>query len=164
MEVPFIETIANIFPVQIRSRRIDSVKCGSLSSMRHAQAILVMMALLAGPLALLARTSSAGMPACNGMCCLPHAGHSVPARHPMNKSSREGMLCHRVAAHHAVQCACMIPGHVPLDYGLFAPMAPTTPSQHARIAGPPASRQGISIQTPDFLSASLPVPLQPPRS
>jgi hypothetical protein len=48
--------------------------------------MLVIVALLATPLALLARAVEPGMPDCNGMCCLPHGGHHHA---PVRNSSPE---------------------------------------------------------------------------
>src|SRR5271154_2148650 len=64
-------------------------------AMRQFQAILVIVALLATPLALLARAVEPGMPDCNGMCCLPHGGHHhMPARNSSPEPQKDDMAFH----------------------------------------------------------------------
>jgi hypothetical protein len=88
--------------------------------MRRAQAILVILALLAAPLALLARSAAGSMSGCAGMCCPIHGSHAARVLH-------EKMLCHHGEAGHFFECA-ITPGHHGIDYGLIAPLAPTAPS------------------------------------
>jgi hypothetical protein len=133
--------------------------------MRRVQAILVIVALLATPLALLARANDSGMPDCNGMCCLPHGGqHHSPARNTTPASHEEEMACHHGALGHMMDCS-MRSGQPRMDYGLIAPFPPAQTSVVASIDQPKLSRLAGS-QFPAFsLSAGfLAGPFQPPRS
>jgi hypothetical protein len=133
--------------------------------MRRVQAILVIVALLATPLALLARANEPGMADCNGMCCLPHGGHHhSPARSTAPASHEEEMACQHGALGHMMDCS-MRSGQQRMDYGLIAPFAPVQTSVVASIAQPRVSRLTRS-QFPVFnLSAGfLAGPFQPPRS
>jgi hypothetical protein len=123
--------------------------------MRRAQAILVIVALFATPLALLARSAEGSMSGCAGMCCPTHGSHAARALH-------EKMLCHHGEAGHFIECT-MTPGHHGLDYGLIAPVAPTTPSAIAFIGAPDVNRAIASQYGELANSGFLPTPLQPPR-
>lgn len=133
----------------------SSLRYDDGSNMRRAQAILVVVALLATPLALLARSSDRSMSGCAGMCCPTHGSHTARVLY-------EEMLCHHGEAGHFFECT-MTAGHHGLDYGLIAPIAPTTPLAIAFIGSPDVNRaipgQFREVATPGF----LPTPLQPPR-
>jgi hypothetical protein len=129
------------------------------------QAILVIVALLATPLALLARAVDPGMPDCNGMCCLPHGGHHhFPVKNSAPASLEEEMACHHRAVGHTMDCS-MRSGQPRMDYGLIAPFPPAQTSIVAAINQPRVSRL-VGSQFPAFhLSAGfLAGPFQPPRS
>src|SRR5277367_5500731 len=64
-------------------------RCVSLLVMRRVKAILVIVALLSAPLAVLAQTSSEDMPSCGGMCCLPHHAAHNPASHHASAATQE---------------------------------------------------------------------------
>ena len=134
-------------------------------AMRRVQAILVIVALLATPLASLARGVDPGMADCNGMCCLPHGGHHpAPARNATPGSERDGMACHHGAAGHMMKCG-MSSGQPRMDYGLRAPFSPAQPSALAFINRPKVSRLANSQYPGGNLSAGfLAGPFQPPRS
>lgn len=134
-------------------------------AMRRVQAILVIVALLATPLALLARAVDPGMPDCNGMCCLPHGGHHhFPVKNSAPASLEEEMACHHRAVGHTMDCS-MRSGQPRMDYGLIAPFPPAQTSIVAAINQPRVSRL-VGSQFPAFhLSAGfLAGPFQPPRS
>jgi len=133
--------------------------------MRRVQAILVIVALLATPLALLARADDSGMADCNGMCCLPHGTHHhAPTRNTAPASHDEEMACHHGALGHMMQCS-MKSGQHRMDYGLLAPFPPAQTSVFASIAQPKASRFGNPQFPAGNLSAGfLAGPFQPPRS
>ena len=133
-------------------------------AMRRVQALLVIIALLATPLALLARAVDPGMPDCNGMCCLPHGGHHSPAKNRAPTSQEEEMACHHRAVGHPMDCS-MRSGRPRMDYGLIAPFPPAQTAVPAFIDQPRVSRLSGS-QFPAFhLSAGfLAGPFQPPRS
>jgi hypothetical protein len=134
-------------------------------AMRRVQAILVIVALLATPLALLAPAVEPGMPDCNGMCCLPHGSHHhVPARNSSPEPQKDDMACHHGAAAHMMDCS-MKSGQQRMDYGLSAPFPPGRTSSLTFIDRPKASRFSNSQVPAGSLSAGfLAGPFQPPRS
>jgi hypothetical protein len=91
--------------------------------MRRTKAILVIIALLATPLALLARAAGIDAMDCNGMCCLPHGPHHSMPHHPPQSSTHDSISCEHGAAAHIFECA-MNAGHQHMDYGFFSPSAP----------------------------------------
>jgi hypothetical protein len=120
--------------------------------MRRAQSILVIVALLATPLALLARTDSGEQTQCGHMCCVVRRGHSAKPRR---------CICGVPAQ--KLQCAMKSMPHTP-DYGLNAPVAPTEPSSLVSLAVPQTKRGAlvsIAQMTPSGFSR---VPFLPPRS
>ena len=123
--------------------------------MRRAQAILVIIALLATPLALLARSAGGSMSGCAGMCCPTHGAHAARVLH-------EKMLCHHGETGHFFECS-MTPGHHGIDHGLISTVAPTTPSAIISVGAPDVHRavasQRLEVATSGFLSTLL----QPPR-
>jgi hypothetical protein len=133
--------------------------------MRRVQAILVIVALLATPLALLARADDTSRADCNGMCCLPHGGHHhLPARDTAPASHEEEMSCHHGALGHMMECS-MRSGQPHMAYGLIAPFPPARTSVPAFIDQPRVSRLARSHFPAFNLSAGfLTGPFQPPRS
>jgi hypothetical protein len=133
--------------------------------MRRAQAILVIVALLATPLALLARADDSGMADCNGMCCLTHGGHHhSPARNTAPVPHPEDRDCHHGALGHRMDCS-MRSGQPRMDYGLLAPFPPAQTSEVTAINPPKVSRYAHSHFSAGNLSAGfLAGPFQPPRS
>jgi hypothetical protein len=122
--------------------------------MRRVHAILVILALLATPMALLAR-SDCNRSDCDCMCTLVNKtllahGHHAP------------LLCGQ-AAGSLHQCA-MHTKHHPPDYGLNTLMAPTAPLPVVSLA---ASVVAAPVFAPQMLSTPsgfLAAPFQPPRS
>lgn len=138
--------------------------CGNLFAMRRTQAILVILALLATPLALLARAIGMDSMACNGMCCLPHGPHHAMAANSPQRSAHDGMSCEHGALAHIVECT-MKPGHQRIEYGFVSPLAPTRPSALASIETlnlPRVARFQSRTETPSAGFAAN--PFQPPRS
>jgi hypothetical protein len=133
-------------------------------AMRRVQAILVIVALLATPLALLARAADPGMPDCNGMCCLPHGVHHHSPVKNTAPASQEEMACHHGALGYMMDCSIRS-GQQRMDYGLIVPFPPVRTSVVVSIDRPKVSRLAGS-QFPAFnLSAGfLAGPFQPPRS
>jgi hypothetical protein len=120
--------------------------------MRRAQAILVIVALLATPLALLARGVSSEASECSSMCCFPHSHHA--AHHKAMECQHGGMAqvfeCSMTSSHH-------------MAYGLIAPIAPTVPSAIAFLAIPDNGRE-ILARFGELSAAGLvSVLFQPPR-
>src|ERR1700722_4790147 len=124
-------------------------------TMRRAQTILVIIALLATPLALLARSVAGCMSGCAGICCPAHGSHAARVLH-------KKMLCHPGELGHVFECT-MTSGHHGIDYGLIVPIAPTAPSVIASVGIPEVSRavtaQLLEVASSGFLST----PFQPPR-
>jgi hypothetical protein len=120
--------------------------------MRRAQAILVIVALLATPLALLARGVSAEAPECTGMCCLPHGHHA--AQH-------KDMKCEHGGIGHVFECTMKSDHHT--ECGLIAPIVPTVPSAMASIAIPDVSGDALTQFREISPIGLASVPFQPPR-
>ena len=110
--------------------------------MQRVQAILVMVALLATPLALLARATP--LPAdCDMMCCPASQSHSAPIQNLMHHETSTANHC----LHHAGEMdgnCYMRSGRAALPFGLLALMAPTNPSSHARLAPPAVSLRSFA--------------------
>lgn len=122
--------------------------------MRRVQAILVMLALLATPMALLAR-SDCNQSACDCMCTLVNKtllahGHHAP------------LLCGQAAGslHHCT----MNTKHHPPDYGLSTLMAPTAPLPVAELTASVTAAQVLAPQMLSTPSGFLAAPFEPPRS
>ena len=127
-------------------------------AMRRIQAILVVVALLATPLALLARGRADDAGECDRLCCLRHGSHPGGAN-----SATDGMMCHRGTMRH--QCVCnMRPGPQSPDYGLLAPIGPTTPSPVVTILSPEIFRAEYSLSNEATFSGFTPSPFEPPRA
>lgn len=116
--------------------------------MRRAEAIVVIVALLAVPLALLARGFSCDQKQC--MCC---AMHGAKTQHG------KGMSC----SHCAGQKCAMDSAHSRMDYGFIAPMAPTAPAARVVLAAPEITRQAFVLYVPAVPAGFVGVPFQPPR-
>ena len=139
-----------------------------VTAMRRAQAILVIVALLSTPLALLARSNEAGMSGCTAICCVAHGARHSAAKAPAENSSavsqQEGMSCHHDAVGHKCECA-MKSGSRQMAYGLAAPFPPVTASMIASIEVPKVSRSAkFQIFAGNLSSGFLADPFQPPRS
>jgi len=120
--------------------------------MRRTQAILVIVAMLATPLALLARGVRSEASQCSSMCCLPHGHHD--AQH-------KNMGCEHGATGHLFECGMTSSRHT--AYGLIAPIVPTVPSAIAFLAIPDNGRE-IIAQLGELSAAGLiSVLFQPPR-
>jgi hypothetical protein len=134
-------------------------------AMRRVQAILVIVALLATPLALLARAVDPGMSDCNGMCCLPHGGHHhFPVKNTAPASHEDEMACHHGPFGHMMDCS-MRSGQQRMDYGLIAPFPPARTSVVASIDRPKVSRRaGSQFPAVNLSAGFLAGPFQPPRS
>ena len=120
--------------------------------MRRAQAILVIVAMLATPLALLARGMNGDLSDCTSMCCLPHGHHA--AQH-------KDMECEHGAAGHVFECTMTSSHHT--NYGLIAPIVPSVPSAKAVVEIPDTNRHTLTQFRELAASGFLSAPLQPPR-
>jgi hypothetical protein len=128
--------------------------CASVLSMRRAHALLVILALLATPMALLAR-SDCDQAACDCMCNLVNRSIAAQAR-------RGPTLCGQ-AAGSLHQCA-MNTKHHPPDYGLNALMAPTAPLPIAAFAASAVTAPVFAPQMLSTPSGFFTAPFEPPRS
>jgi hypothetical protein len=146
--------------------------CGTLTAMRRAQTILVIVALLATPLALLARAVGPGLPDCNGMCCLPHGHHapqSAPRHHAIPVTPAKDASCHHedAAPTSALNCTLDCAMHSSphgSNYGLLTSIAPTKPSNLFSLRLPPQTQSASSGATAFPRSGFLASPFQPPRA
>ena len=131
--------------------------------MKRAQAILLIFTLFAAPFALLARATFGMGSDCGNLCCLPHRSHTGHMHDARSQSKAEGMACHHQDGSEAAFCA-MKAGHRPMDFGFFAPLAPTTPSASANLALPRLARSAIAQSSASFFLGFPFAPFQPPRS
>ncbi len=122
--------------------------------MRRAHAILVILALLATPMALLAR-SDCSQSACDCMCDLVN-------RTLLAQGHRAPMLCGQ-AAGSLHQCA-MNTKHHPPDYGLSTLMAPTAPLPVASLVASVTAARILASQMYSAPSGFFAAPFEPPRS
>jgi|SRR5580700_2998939 hypothetical protein len=127
--------------------------------MQRAQAIVLVLALFATPLALLARASSGLGSACNNLCCLRHGTHAGHA----SESKESLMACHHGEAPHAMYCS-MKTGHDLMDFGFLAPLAPTAPSSSVSLVLPIPVRTAIAQSIDSLPAGFFAAPFEPPRS
>jgi hypothetical protein len=134
--------------------------------MRRVKAILVIVALLSTPLAVLAQTASEDMPSCGGVCCLPHHGAHHPASHlpPAQNHERPSNACEHGSQAPVLNCAFNC-GDTRTVHFFVSPLAPTKPSNLAFIENldrPTAARYHLELTAvvPGFLA----IPFQPPRA
>jgi len=118
--------------------------------MLRLPAYFVITALLATPLALLARGIVCDPSDCDCMalCARQAAAHSEH-------------LCG--AAKHAPMCGTHRSNHA-IDYGFIAPIAPTAPIPPARLAALAVSNDFVTPEAQSAITGSLSVPFHPPRS
>lgn len=111
--------------------------------MRRVQIAVVMLALLATPLALLSRAMACESTNCTMMCCLPHGSHSSSS-----------MPCH---------CSGNSQKQLP-NFGLIAPMAPTAPEEFAALDEPDGFGEAIRVSSQAPAHGFAVDPFNPPRS
>jgi hypothetical protein len=122
--------------------------------MRRFHAILVMIALLASPLALLARSTPDDPTQCCGTYCPMRGTHS---------GQHGKAMCGSLSVTER-SCGCTMRSNQQPDYGLNTIMAPTMPSALARLNAPISSRQSTIYFAAFSLSGSDAAPFHPPRS
>jgi hypothetical protein len=159
---------------------------------RRVQALVLVLALLATPLALYARGIASDMPNCNGMCCLPQhhhtsqpasaeqpaiAVHSAPAadsdcphHHAASAAKASAAQSNATAAASdeaghscAIHCAMHSKPHT-MIFGLLAPIAPTKPSNLAAIRIEVDATRVVAVHSDLAPSGFLASPFQPPRA
>jgi hypothetical protein len=134
--------------------------------MRRAQAILVIVVLLGAPLSLLARSTSSDMPACDGMCCLPHHGaHNPGTQHPAPQThDHDGESCDHGSTGNMPKCTIGC-GHAPTDYGFVSPITPTKPSSLTSLSRFDSSQFArLRSRSQNVVVGVLLAPFQPPRA
>jgi hypothetical protein len=137
--------------------------CDNVATMLRLQAILVIISLLSTPLAILARTTNAGMSDCDGMCCLPHGSHHSHGELALAKPYYEETLCHHGAAGHMLVCSVKS-GHHRMVFGLNTPVEPMGRSPNAVIARPNAFRRILAPHAEFAASGFLSPPFEPPKA
>jgi hypothetical protein len=149
--------------------RLDLAGCVSLLFMRRVKAILVIVALLSMPLAVLAQSASEDMPSCGGMCCLPHHGahHSGPQQattHPTTQNREKSSAACEHGSSAPLNCAFNC-GNTHAVHFFVSPLAPTKPSNLASVESlePPAAAK-FHLESVRILTGFLATPFQPPRA
>jgi hypothetical protein len=132
--------------------------------MRRANAILSILALLAAPLALLARTLDAAAE-CTSMCCYTHSGHHGQSQDSNAAGPASDMACHHAPVHKGPSCICLMHSHPPVaDSGRIAPFGAAKPSALAWISGLGGSRHFSTPALQSLASGFARGPFDPPRS
>lgn len=121
--------------------------------MRRFHAILVVIALLASPLALLARSSPDDPNMCCGTYCPMRGAHS---------GQHGKTICGSLSAAER-SCGCTMRSNQQPDYGLNTIMAPTMPSALARLNIPVPFRRATIYYVEFSLPGSDVTPFHPPR-
>lgn len=127
---------------------------------RRAQSILLVIALLATPLALLARGIACDSSCDCMVCCMAHRASGAPSATTSRAQGTGSSCAHDVAGH--MTCG-MHTKHSALDFGFIAPMAPTFIEPLIHIAAPAAVRQPVANFKQFPFATDLSVPLEPPR-
>jgi len=122
--------------------------------MRRIQAVSVIVALLAVPLALVARGYACASQNCTMMCCLSSGRHSA---HAMNMDCQ-----HSSSGASACMMRCSSRGKA-VDYGLASPIAPTQLSAVSALPAPDLARANATAIFPAMLNGFPRLPFDPPR-
>jgi hypothetical protein len=146
----FLNAIA---PTRVSHQWDCAAHCDRLLAMRRVQSAIVIVVLLAIPVALPARTGPCAEFECGHMCAL--ILHSVRA------ADHQHCVCGMAMGES--QCSQHSSQKIP-DYGLNAPIAPTMPSVRAAIVPPVPTRRAAPARTrfadSDFVSEFF----KPPRA
>jgi hypothetical protein len=123
--------------------------------MRRVQATIVILAMLAIPLALPVRTGHCAQSKCSAMCAMIlRTARAEGMKHPP-------CICGMM--HDGQQCPGRSPQQTP-DFGLNAPMPPTMPSVRVAVAVPDFQRRPF-VRNFEFLASGFRFELlQPPRA
>jgi hypothetical protein len=142
---------SELFNPRVYRLRSDMIRFIAMAI--RCKSVLLIVALLAVPLALLARgiaCDTAGM-----ICCSFHGSSS--------RSQNQDVFCGRPTAEHVPVCGTRS-GHRPLDYGFIAPIAPTAPEALVVLPVPSTTRQFVAFDSQSTLSGIRAAPFEPPRS
>lgn len=137
--------------------------------MHRVKAILVIVALLSMPLAVLAQSANEDMPSCGGMCCLPHRGaHHHAAPQATQQATAQNHEKSGAACEHGsippMNCAFNC-GNTHAVHFFVSPLAPTKPSNLASVESlePPAAAK-FHLKSANILPGFFATPFQPPRA
>jgi len=136
---------------------------GRLRPVRRAQAIAVILALLAMPIVLLADGWAECSEECTRMCCPVHR-HHPPQKHNSNVGSQdEDLVCHHQSGGHMMICQMRADRFSSLSSPI-APIPPTLLPAVSRLAGP-EDQFGYRSNFPQAaLSGFISPPFVPPRA
>lgn len=123
--------------------------CATILRMPRFPAILVVIAMLATPLALLARGLACDSSECDCMAMC------------QRQAAQDRHLCGAVK--HAPMCGTHQGRHA-IDYGFIAPIAPTAPLPPAQLALPALSSEFLTPYTQFAVTGFASAPFEPPRS
>src|SRR6266849_8120602 len=129
-----------------------------MTTMRRAQAILLIAAMLATPLAVLAR----GRACCERACC--SRTHCPPnAARATHDEDESGMACHQHSAP-MPDCSMKSACNHTLEYGFTSPLPPTVLLAPNPVTGPAELRLSAVPSPANTTPGFLPSPFEPPRS
>ncbi|MHB8411538.1 MAG: hypothetical protein ACYDDI_06270 [Candidatus Acidiferrales bacterium] len=120
--------------------------------LRRIQAVSVVVALLAVPLALVARGYACAPRRCTMMCCLRHK--HADAHMKMNCAGASG----------APACTMQCNSHKNIDYGLASPLAPTQLAEGVTLPVPKVARLSSFLPRHMASSGFAFEPFKPPRA
>ncbi|HLW82911.1 MAG TPA: hypothetical protein VKS20_12815 [Candidatus Acidoferrales bacterium] len=117
--------------------------------MRRVQSVSLVIALLAAPLALVARGYACAPVECTMACCQGRMGSRM-------------MMC-QGAGH---RCTCWMAGSCEknLEYGLAAPLPPTQLSAAVKLQKPRMTRANFVAAILNFTNGYFSPPFEPPRA
>lgn len=134
-----------------------------LPAVKRAQAIVVILALLAVPAMLLADVWTDCSHECSRMCCLRHRQPAAPTQpEDIKRASDEEPTCHHRAAGHMMQCQMKM-NHSGVFSSSVAPIPPTLLSASARVAAPGVQSEILSRYLRTVLPGFSSPPFEPPR-
>ncbi len=127
--------------------------------MRRIQAIFVVIALLAAPLAVLARGTAASSPeACGRLCCLWGARHAHQSETPAGRAT-----CHHRSLPRS-DCAMKALCDHSLAFSFVSPLPPTVMEAAALLHSLLRTPSALISSPITSLAGFLPAPFEPPRS
>jgi hypothetical protein len=126
--------------------------------MRRLHAILAIVAMLAAPLALLARAGACVHPCCEKLCC------DSPQANAKQESNTVGLMCHRHASAAAETCFVKSNCNHALEYGFASPLPPTVFFAAEELRAPQVQPRALSFIGFSPRDGFSPTPFEPPRS
>jgi hypothetical protein len=126
--------------------------------MRRAFTIVAVCALLAAPLALVARGEACAPENCKKLCCRPHPMHT-PSHHTSGDVD-----CHHSSSQPAPECSMKSACNHALEFGFITPVPLTVLAAKVRLMAPGLVSDKISSPNSQHSSGFAAVPFEPPRS